>query len=617
MGNQTRAKPDKNTSEQSAVRFQSNPMLDTVVQREGQNAEPTAQESLHNSRSGQTLDPSAQEFLEPRFGHSFENIRIHADGEADRLSQNFQARAFTTGTDIFFREGAYNPHSRDGLHLLAHELTHTIQQSQGPVSGTPTDQGVLVSDPSDSFEQAAEQTADTIMNSGGTTSKSALSTAGNVLQRKALTGGDPRVQPKRVSGFTGAVIQRDPTPAPGATPAPASTPGTTPSATPATWTPPFDLPAVSKKYEAALRLLQMSQQLEDLKDSMGNLDKSQLEASMKSLQSLAGDLHSEDDLTQDDVNKLSIASSFAKVAVDSGRQALTALISQALQSLFQSDSSAMDNTEENLHEEMRKAFLGGSDPSRIAQIKSALDAVGKYKGYADKVADWAKKANSVLSSAKLKEFLETFGKQSKKLGEGLKIVGQVLEAAKLISALTSDKGPGQSANDVAKFEAGIAGIDLVMGFASAVPGLGQLWSGYYKPLTEACIKHIKYILKMEDEQKRDLTLLGWLTDQGKGRGPGGVPIIPPPLMSAFPGGQGILNYMYALVNGGGAVMGSEVEQFFIAHKALFNAGADNNESIDTEWHFFKKDTSPNLVGWIGRNANTVWAMLYGNMQKTF
>jgi hypothetical protein len=120
---------------------------------------------------------------------------------------------------------------------------------------------------------------------------------------------------------------------------------------------------------------------------------------------------------------------------------------------------------------------------------------------------------------------------------------------------------------------------------------------------------------LEDEKKRDLTLLDWMTDQGKGRGPGGVPIIPPGLSSPFPGGQSVLNYMYPLVNGGQAVMTPDVEQFFIKHKGLFNAGADKSDEIDTEWHLFKKDTSPNLIPWITRNANTVWALLYGNMQK--
>ena len=621
MGNQTRGRLEKNNSDQDAVHFNSNivPAFDPpVVQRlsEAQTAETASPESLQNNSTGQSLEPSAREILEPKFGHNFENIRIHSDTEADRLSQNFQAQAFTTGSDIFFRQGAYNPHSRDGLHWLAHELTHTIQQSVGPVSGTPNEQGVLVSDPSDSFEQAAEQTADTVMNSD-TISPKSLGTrgSGGTLQRKALAGGDDApVQAKRVSSFVGATIQRsDP---PGATPAPgAPAPGTAPSAAPATWTPPFDLPAASKKYEAALRLIIMAQDLNELKESMGSLDKSQLESAVSGIQSLGNDMRSEDALTTDDVNKLEIVSVFAKTAADTGRQALSALISQALQSMFQADTGGMDNLQSDLDEEMRKSFKDGADPSRIAQIKSGMDAIGKYKGYADNVADWATKANSLLNSAKLKEYVEAFGKNSKKLGEGMKIVGQVLDAAKLITSLTTNQGPGQSANDIAKFEATLSGIDLVMGFAGAVPGLGQLWSGYYKPLTEACIKHMKYIFKMVDEQKRDLTLLEWETDQGKGRGPGGTPIIPALHMSAFPGGQSILNYMYPLVNGGGATMTPDVEQFFIAHKSLFNAGADSKDPIDTEWHFFKKDTSPNLVPWITKNASTVWAMLYGNMRK--
>jgi hypothetical protein len=288
--------------------------------------------------------------------------------------------------------------------------------------------------------------------------------------------------------------------------------------------------------------------------------------------------------------------------------------------MLSADTGAADNIGKDLDEELRKAFLVRKDPNRITQIKSVMDAIGKYKGQADKVADWAKKANGLLNSAKLKEFLEAFGKRSKQLGDGKKYVEQVLNAAKVINGLMSDQGPGQAANDIAKFEAAIDGIDIVMGFAKAVPGLGQLWSGYYKPLTDACIKHIKYILRLQDEEKRDLTLFAWMTDKGKGRGPGGVPIIPPELSSAFPGenikiAQSVLNYMYPLVNGGQAVMIPDVEQFFIKHKGLFNAGADKGDEIDTEWHLFKKDTSPNLIPWITRNANTVWALLYGNMQK--
>lgn len=91
------------------------------------------------------------------------NVRVHTDHEADALSQSVNATAFTTGQDIFFREGTYNPNSTDGLKLLAHEATHTVQQAAGPVAGTPTAGGVSVSDPGDRFERAAEQAANSII----------------------------------------------------------------------------------------------------------------------------------------------------------------------------------------------------------------------------------------------------------------------------------------------------------------------------------------------------------------------------------------------------------------------------------------------------------------------
>jgi hypothetical protein len=66
--------------------------------------------------------------MEQAFGADFRGVRVHADIGADALSQSLQARAFTTGQDIFFKSGEYNPESSSGKQLLAHELTHTRQQ---------------------------------------------------------------------------------------------------------------------------------------------------------------------------------------------------------------------------------------------------------------------------------------------------------------------------------------------------------------------------------------------------------------------------------------------------------------------------------------------------------
>jgi hypothetical protein len=67
--------------------------------------------------------------MELAFGADFEGVRLHTDSQADRLNSAINARAFTIGQDIFFAQGEYQPTNAFGCHLLAHELTHTLQQS--------------------------------------------------------------------------------------------------------------------------------------------------------------------------------------------------------------------------------------------------------------------------------------------------------------------------------------------------------------------------------------------------------------------------------------------------------------------------------------------------------
>jgi Domain of unknown function (DUF4157) len=69
-------------------------------------------------------------------GTDFSRVRVHTDGQSDRLNRSIQAKAFTTGQDVFFRQGAYNPGSRGGQELIAHELTHVVQQKD------PTDYSI-------------------------------------------------------------------------------------------------------------------------------------------------------------------------------------------------------------------------------------------------------------------------------------------------------------------------------------------------------------------------------------------------------------------------------------------------------------------------------------------
>lgn len=78
---------------------------------------------------GQPLDVSSRAYFEPRFGHDFSQVRIHADARATASARAVNARAYTAGQHVVFGAGAYSPQTEAGRKLLAHELTHTIQQA--------------------------------------------------------------------------------------------------------------------------------------------------------------------------------------------------------------------------------------------------------------------------------------------------------------------------------------------------------------------------------------------------------------------------------------------------------------------------------------------------------
>ncbi len=102
---------------------------------------PAVESGIQSLRgAGQPLPVSERAFFERRFGQDFGNVRIHADARAANLARSVNARAFTLGQAIAFGEGEYAPGSSPGRRLLAHELTHVLQQGGGGV-GTIQRQG--------------------------------------------------------------------------------------------------------------------------------------------------------------------------------------------------------------------------------------------------------------------------------------------------------------------------------------------------------------------------------------------------------------------------------------------------------------------------------------------
>ncbi|MGK7888498.1 MAG: DUF4157 domain-containing protein [Leptolyngbyaceae cyanobacterium] len=90
------------------------------------------EQELNSARGGgQALAPELQAQMGQAMGADFSGVRVHTDGRSDALNQAVGARAFTTGQDLFFKRGEYQPGSRGGQELIAHELTHVVQQG-GP-----------------------------------------------------------------------------------------------------------------------------------------------------------------------------------------------------------------------------------------------------------------------------------------------------------------------------------------------------------------------------------------------------------------------------------------------------------------------------------------------------
>ncbi|ORA28188.1 DUF4157 domain-containing protein [Mycobacterium aquaticum] len=115
------------------------------------------------SSSGTPLPADLRADMEGRFGHDFGDVRVHNDAAAHASAKSVNAQAYTVGSNIVFDSGRYDPGSDAGKHMIAHELTHVVQQRSGPVDGTDVGGGVKVSHPSDRFEREAVANAEHVM----------------------------------------------------------------------------------------------------------------------------------------------------------------------------------------------------------------------------------------------------------------------------------------------------------------------------------------------------------------------------------------------------------------------------------------------------------------------
>ncbi|MEM7186589.1 MAG: DUF4157 domain-containing protein [Bacteroidota bacterium] len=117
--------------EEEAVQMKSN--------RAGRSGRSVESKLKSSKGGGQKMSKSTQREMEAGFGANFDDVNIHTGSEAKEMSSELGAQAFTSGKDVYFNEGKYDPNSKEGKHLLAHELTHTIQQEGSELKAKAAD----------------------------------------------------------------------------------------------------------------------------------------------------------------------------------------------------------------------------------------------------------------------------------------------------------------------------------------------------------------------------------------------------------------------------------------------------------------------------------------------
>ena len=126
---QCKAEHEDDNIQKKDAREEEKPIQRKSAPATAPSAAPVSAHQLKSTKGqGSPLPTPTLTEMSQAFGHDFRNVRIHTTSQAEQLSNELQAQAFTHGKDVYFNAGKYNPETTDGKRLLAHELTHVVQQ---------------------------------------------------------------------------------------------------------------------------------------------------------------------------------------------------------------------------------------------------------------------------------------------------------------------------------------------------------------------------------------------------------------------------------------------------------------------------------------------------------
>ncbi len=521
-----------------------------------------------SSSSGMSLPDHLMRKFESSLGADLSGVRVHTGEVSAAANDAVGAKAYTMGSDIHFAVGQYDPSSADGEHLLAHEVAHTVQQGGG---AQRMQFKLAVSSPGDAMEHEADRAADAMMSG----------------------------LPAAVTFGTGVarLVMRQEKPAKGAGKA--------------TWVAPYDLGTASKRSEARVGVERVYDMLLDAKGKLDATDASQaamadaLDPHIDALVGCVKAIPKDGDLEAGDIATINKAVSAAVSTFDAHAVALGAKVKAAAAKLAAERSVIEDAAAEKLHA-MYTAGTTTDEKSgeTVAMAKKAYGLIKSINGNAVTIASlWGEPWALALKHPTPVTFASTY---LKPVGTAFKYLDTATDALSTLIGLVKNPGKGDL-QAIASLKVGLAAVSVASTFLKAVPVVGSLWGQFYRPAAEHCFQYIAKQMSMESSQGKEVALLEWMKQP---RQPGVAPKIDPTVVKYFPGGQPVLDALYAAVNGGAPVITSSARASLMAEKSWFNNGLGAGNTLEDEM----SDTK--LRSWVQFNGDMVWSALYGSMPKS-
>jgi Domain of unknown function (DUF4157) len=556
------------------------------------------------SGSGRGLPEETRAELETDLGHDLTDVRVHTDKKATESAKSLGAVAYTVGRDVVVQGDKYAPHTTEGRGLLAHEVTHVVQQSTGPVEGTDIGGGVALGDPASPMEAEAEGVARAVTKRG----RPASGGAGEKAPASGRAGARP-----------GLVAQRQPEGGTAAPPAPA--PAAPAAATGAVWEAPDELGPISHRSGARSVLGEMTKEVDAGIASQFTGIAEQSQAMKVAIDNQKAKLPGEGSLTASEVGDLTALTLLYQGYVNNSRQALVTAIRSGLGAL--SNPPSMDDANEVIGEAMHALFLKPDED----KLKTIKEFQGGVKDIADKAKWVADKSLEIINDLAAAKRIFQIGEKLEKFSGGIEKLMEIQEAGKNLMTLAKEAGGGDSILGGA--DAVEAGVDLVglvgKPFMSAVPMFGTFWNDYLVPMTKHCVGQLRKLETMADEinRKHLAQMINWTPTPDGWRPVGATPPdLSPASYGVLTGGRPVFEYLYATYAGSQpSSMPKEVEKIIMSKREVLGWEAGEIELEERTWNpgtwaTWLGRSAKDLPGWVASHIRDVWMAFYGGFRQT-